>query len=159
MRILLIADIHGNWPALQAITEPHDVCIFLGDLVDYGLEPAPCIDWVRKRARYAIRGNHDHDTAQNVTAGGSTDVPPPTSTPTTSTEPPAATSTPQAGTRVPPCHKPPASTKRDGPSKAVPSGKKTGRQAAPPAGKGRRSDGPGSLAEIDAFLRRQGYRR
>lgn len=67
MRILLIADIHGNWPALQAITEPHDVCIFLGDLVDYGLEPAPCIDWVRKRARYAIRGNHDHDTAQNVT--------------------------------------------------------------------------------------------
>ncbi len=43
MRILLIADIHANWPALQAINEPHDVCLFLGDLVDYGLEPSPCI--------------------------------------------------------------------------------------------------------------------
>src|SRR5438552_14177002 len=66
MRILLVADIHGNWPALQALTEPHDVCLFLGDLVDYGLEPAPCIDWVRKRATHAVRGNHDHGVAQFV---------------------------------------------------------------------------------------------
>ena len=48
MRILLVADIHGNWPALQAITEPHDLCLCLGDLVDYALEPAPCIAWVRQ---------------------------------------------------------------------------------------------------------------
>ena len=41
MRILLLADIHGNWPALQALNEPHDVCLCLGDLVDYALEPAP----------------------------------------------------------------------------------------------------------------------
>src|SRR5215213_1590063 len=67
MRILVLADIHGNWPALQAIQEPHDVCLCLGDLVDYGLEPAPCIDWVRKHAQVAIRGNHDHGVAQNVT--------------------------------------------------------------------------------------------
>lgn len=72
MRILLVADIHANWPALQAINEPHDLCVFLGDLVDYGLEPAPCIDWVRRRAKYAIRGNHDHDTAQNVAVEGTT---------------------------------------------------------------------------------------
>jgi putative phosphoesterase len=72
MRILLVADIHANWPALQVIDEPHDVCVFLGDLVDYGLEPAPCIDWVRNRAHYAIRGNHDHDTAQNVVVTGTT---------------------------------------------------------------------------------------
>jgi putative phosphoesterase len=70
MRVLLIADIHGNWPALQAITEPHDVCLFLGDLVDYGLEPAPCIQWVRERARYAVRGNHDHGVAQYVNVVG-----------------------------------------------------------------------------------------
>ena len=50
MRILLVADIHANWPALQAIQEPYDVCLCLGDLVDYGLEPAPCIDWVRQHA-------------------------------------------------------------------------------------------------------------
>ena len=66
MRILLVADIHANWPALQAINETYDVCLCLGDLVDYNLEPAPCIDWVRKRATYAIRGNHDHGVAQNV---------------------------------------------------------------------------------------------
>src|SRR5262245_5338597 len=66
MRILLVADIHANWPALQAINEPHDICICLGDLVDYYLEPAPCIDWVRRRAQYSVRGNHDHCVAQNV---------------------------------------------------------------------------------------------
>ena len=70
MRILLVADIHGNWPALQAITEPHDVCLCLGDLVDYGLEPAPCIEWVRRRAHHVVRGNHDHGVAQNVTIVG-----------------------------------------------------------------------------------------
>ncbi|MGP0068850.1 MAG: metallophosphoesterase, partial [Isosphaeraceae bacterium] len=36
MRILVVSDIHGNWPTLAAIDEPHDVCLCLGDLVDYG---------------------------------------------------------------------------------------------------------------------------
>jgi putative phosphoesterase len=67
MRILLIADVHGNWPALQAAAaEPHDLCLCLGDLVDYALEPAPCIAWARDHARHTIRGNHDHGAAQNV---------------------------------------------------------------------------------------------
>jgi putative phosphoesterase len=70
MRILLVADIHANWPALAAIEEPHDVCFCLGDLVDYGLEPAPCIEWVRTKATHAIRGNHDHGVAQNVVVQG-----------------------------------------------------------------------------------------
>ena len=70
MRILLLADIHANWPALQAIQEPFDVCVVLGDLVDYGLEPTPCIDWVRERATHTIRGNHDHGVAQQVRING-----------------------------------------------------------------------------------------
>jgi putative phosphoesterase len=70
VRILLVSDIHGNWPALQAIQEPHDVCFCLGDLVDYGLDPAPCIAWVRQHAQYTVRGNHDHGAAQNVTLTG-----------------------------------------------------------------------------------------
>jgi putative phosphoesterase len=70
MRILLLADIHANWPALQAIDEPHDVCLCLGDLVDYGVEPGPCIDWVRQHAHVGIRGNHDHGVAQNVVVAG-----------------------------------------------------------------------------------------
>src|SRR5438105_14667047 len=72
MRILLLADIHANWPALAAINEPFDVCVVLGDLVDYGLEPTPCIDWVRKHATHAIRGNHDHCVVQNVRVQGKT---------------------------------------------------------------------------------------
>jgi putative phosphoesterase len=70
MRILLLADIHANWPALQAIQEPFDACLFLGDLVDYGLDPSPCIHWVREHAAAAVRGNHDHGVAQNVKVQG-----------------------------------------------------------------------------------------
>src|SRR5262245_1795229 len=71
MRILVIADIHGNWPALRAVaSEPHDVCVCLGDLVDYALEPGPVVEWVRQYAQYAVRGNHDHCAAQDVTTTG-----------------------------------------------------------------------------------------
>jgi putative phosphoesterase len=71
MRILVVADIHANWPALQAVAaEPHDVCLCVGDLVDYALEPAPCIDWVRHNADVSVRGNHDHCVAQNVVVNG-----------------------------------------------------------------------------------------
>jgi putative phosphoesterase len=73
MRILLIADIHANWAALQAVAaQPHDVCLCLGDLVDYALEPAPCLEWVRQHAQVVVRGNHDHGVAQNVPVNGRT---------------------------------------------------------------------------------------
>ena len=70
MRILVVSDIHANWPALAAINEPHDVCLFLGDLVDYGCDPVPCLDWVRSHATHSIRGNHDHGAAQDVAVNG-----------------------------------------------------------------------------------------
>lgn len=66
MRVLLLADIHSNWPALQSVRETCDACLFLGDLVDYGTDPVPCLDWVKQRATAAIRGNHDHAVAQHV---------------------------------------------------------------------------------------------
>lgn len=66
MRILVLADIHANWPALSAIKEPFDACVFAGDLVDYGTDPLPCIEWIRTHATVAIRGNHDHAVAQRV---------------------------------------------------------------------------------------------
>ena len=65
MRILVIADIHSNWPALSAIQESYDLCLCLGDIVDYGTDPVPCIEWVQQHAS-AIRGNHDHAVAQRV---------------------------------------------------------------------------------------------
>src|SRR5579862_5025807 len=72
MRILILGDIHANWPALQAIQEPCDACLFVGDLVDYGVEPTPCIDWVRNNATASVRGNHDHGAAQHVVVQGHT---------------------------------------------------------------------------------------
>ena len=66
MKILLLADIHANWPALSAIQESFDACLFSGDLVDYGTDPVPCIDWLREHAWAAVRGNHDHAVAQRI---------------------------------------------------------------------------------------------
>ena len=66
MRILVLADIHSNWPALHAINEPFDACLFAGDLVDYGTDPAPCIEWVQQNVTAAVRGNHDHAVAQRI---------------------------------------------------------------------------------------------
>jgi putative phosphoesterase len=66
MRILLLADIHSNWPALAAIDETFDACLFLGDVVDYATDPVPCIEWVQRFATAAVRGNHDHSVAHRV---------------------------------------------------------------------------------------------
>lgn len=66
MRILVLADIHSNWPALAAIQEPFDACLFVGDLVDYASDPVPCVDWIRKHAAVSVRGNHDHAVAQRI---------------------------------------------------------------------------------------------
>lgn len=70
MRILILADIHANWPALSAIRESFDACLFLGDLVDYGSNPIPCVEWVETHATAAVRGNHDHAVAQKIVARG-----------------------------------------------------------------------------------------
>ncbi|MBX9623337.1 MAG: metallophosphoesterase family protein [Gemmataceae bacterium] len=71
MRILVLADVHANRAALEAVArEPHDVCLFAGDLVDYGPEPAACVDWAREHVFAGVRGNHDHGVAQNVEVQG-----------------------------------------------------------------------------------------
>lgn len=70
MRILVIADVHSNWPALAAIDEPFDYCLFVGDLVDYGANPVPCIAWAQQHVSAGVRGNHDHAVAQRVAARG-----------------------------------------------------------------------------------------
>ncbi len=72
MRILVVSDIHANHAALAAIDEPHDFCVCLGDLVDYGPDPLECVRWAMKHARHSIRGNHDHGAAQRVSVHGET---------------------------------------------------------------------------------------
>jgi len=60
----IISDIHSNLEALTAVFERIDgakvedvVC--LGDVIGYGPEPEACVDLVRRRCRFTIRGNHD----------------------------------------------------------------------------------------------------
>jgi predicted phosphodiesterase len=64
MKILLLSDIHGNWPALQAVlkAEPNaDQILCLGDLVNYGPQPAECVRWAMETLTpdWLIQGNHD----------------------------------------------------------------------------------------------------
>jgi putative phosphoesterase len=70
MRILVVSDIHANYAALSAIREPYDVCLCLGDLVDYGPDPKPCVRWAMEHVDHAIRGNHDHGVAQGIPVVG-----------------------------------------------------------------------------------------
>ena len=70
MKILVVSDVHGNWAALSAIRETYDVCLCLGDLVDYGPEPARCVRWAMEHADYAVRGNHDHGASQGIPVAG-----------------------------------------------------------------------------------------
>jgi len=70
MRVLVVSDLHANSAALAAVQETFDVCVCLGDLVEYGPDPASCIEWVRANKAITVRGNHDHGTAQNVAVHG-----------------------------------------------------------------------------------------
>ena len=65
MRVLILADIHGNMPALIEIAEKEtwDLMICLGDLVDYGPWPDEVIDFIMENADYTILGNHDYSLA------------------------------------------------------------------------------------------------
>lgn len=69
MKTLIIADVHGNWPALEAVhrAEPDfDVCLVLGDLCDFAVGLREVIAWVREHADVVVRGNHDHAVAQYI---------------------------------------------------------------------------------------------
>jgi putative phosphoesterase len=59
MKLLVVSDIHANWPALHAIREDADAVVCLGDIVTYGPFPRECVAWIRERAAHVVRGNHD----------------------------------------------------------------------------------------------------
>jgi diadenosine tetraphosphatase ApaH/serine/threonine PP2A family protein phosphatase len=74
-RFALLADIHANLPALDAVLAELDRlgvrhAVVLGDLVGYGPHPAQCIARVRSRGYPAIMGNHDHAAATLQFGGG-----------------------------------------------------------------------------------------
>ncbi len=69
MKLLVLSDIHGNWPALRAIPEEADAVVCLGDIVSYGPFPRECVAWVRERAVHVVRGNHDTALAFGLDSG------------------------------------------------------------------------------------------
>jgi putative phosphoesterase len=63
MKLVILSDIHGNWPALEAVIEAEgswDTVAFCGDVVDYGPNPTRCLRWVGEHAEHRVRGNHDN---------------------------------------------------------------------------------------------------
>jgi len=64
----LLADVHANLPAFEAVLAALDgrgirQYLMLGDVVGYGPNPGACIDLIRQRNIYCLRGNHDHYVA------------------------------------------------------------------------------------------------
>ena len=63
MRYLIVSDLHANLEALQAVLAAtvgdYSEIICCGDLVGYGPDPDPVVDWVRANVAVVVRGNHD----------------------------------------------------------------------------------------------------
>jgi putative phosphoesterase len=60
MRIVIISDLHANLEALAVLPREYDQLWVLGDLVNYGPNPAEVVEFIRFRANHVVRGNHDH---------------------------------------------------------------------------------------------------
>lgn len=64
MRILLISDIHGNYPALEAVSRAVaplrcDHVLNSGDCLVYAPFANQTLDWLRQSGAFSIRGNTD----------------------------------------------------------------------------------------------------
>jgi len=73
--VAILADIHSNLPALEAVLADIDdrgavAGMVLGDLVGYGPHPEACIDLIRRRGFAVLLGNHDQGVARCQFAKG-----------------------------------------------------------------------------------------
>ena len=63
MRYLILSDIHANWEGLAAVMESaegrYDRIVCCGDLIGYGADPNPVVEWTRANVALVVRGNHD----------------------------------------------------------------------------------------------------
>ncbi len=75
MRYAIIADIHANLEALQAVLQDmkqqgcaHTAC--LGDIVGYNASPKECLDIIRGMNIACVKGNHDEYCSADTPLGG-----------------------------------------------------------------------------------------
>lgn len=74
MKIAIIADIHGNLEALNAVLSKIDALnvqtiYCLGDIVGYGPNPNECVELIRSRNIPSIAGNHDKAVTGELSIG------------------------------------------------------------------------------------------
>ena len=77
MRVLLISDVHANWPALKKVVEEveySDFVIHAGDSVGYFPFPNECVSWLKDHADVNVMGNHDYGLVNKDFTGFSTDA-------------------------------------------------------------------------------------
>lgn len=73
MRCLVIADVHGDLHALNAVVSAAgrvDAIWFLGDALEFGPEPVESVDRLRGLAAAWVAGNHDTDIAAGEDGDG-----------------------------------------------------------------------------------------
>jgi putative phosphoesterase len=63
MKLVIVADIHGNYDVWRALPEEYDELWVLGDLVNYGPQPSEVVEEVMEKASLVIQGNHDYAVA------------------------------------------------------------------------------------------------
>lgn len=67
MRRLILADIHSNHDALDAVLADasgrYDEIVCCGDVAGYGASPNQVIEWARAHCATIVRGNHDRACA------------------------------------------------------------------------------------------------
>jgi predicted phosphodiesterase len=75
MRVAVLADVHANLPALEAVCrdfsgEGIDSLWNLGDAVGYGAEPFPCLQMLADMDALMIAGNHEQAACNLAEASG-----------------------------------------------------------------------------------------
>jgi predicted phosphodiesterase len=75
MKIIVLGDIHGNLPALeacfqQAETEGYDWLVHTGDVVGYGPFPDECVHFIHQRNIPGVQGNFDSGVASDADQSG-----------------------------------------------------------------------------------------
>lgn len=74
MRVAVLADLHANLHAVEAVAkdvddQAVDQVWCLGDVVGYGAHPQEVLAWVEAHADLVVKGNHDEAVATGDTGG------------------------------------------------------------------------------------------